>query len=381
MKQKLLYIILIITCAFAWSGAVRGDTAIVPQPAEDFVIASVCVASPGEDIYSALGHACLRLQCPAHELDYIYSYEAEDFSHNVLRFFAGKLKMAVRTVPTDEYVAQYKPEGRGVKEYVLNLPIRVKQRLWEQMDRRLEYTPIPYDYMNHGCAVSVLSWLEEAIGKDTLVYAPWPEKYSSSRKEMAWEGLVNEWDIFFASTFIGGEANDLNVANTRKVMTPSELLEVLQGAWAYDAPLLTVECNSLLQPVKFVRPSKFPPLIVSLIILAIALINLWLRNVWLMAVVLTPCFLLGAFVLYLVLFSNLTCTQWNWLIIPFCPLPFVFWKWRRWWTLPFAAVCIVWILGMLVYPHHIVDDAHLALAMAMAVCNVEIRIKSKTNIS
>ena len=342
------------------------------------MIASVCVASPGDEIYSSLGHACLRLQCPTHGLDYIYSYEAEDASQNVLRFFAGKLKMAVRTVPTDEYVDQYKPEGRGVREYVLNLPIRVKQRLWEQMDARLQYTPIPYDYMNHGCAVSVLSWLEEAIGKDTLVYAPWPEMYNRSRKEMAWDGVVNEWVIFFASTFIGGEADDLNVANTSKVMIPSQLLEVLQGARAFDAPLLTGECNSLLEPFKVVRSSKFPPLIVSLIILAIALINLWLRNMWLRAVVLMPCLLLGTFVLYLVLFSNLTCTQWNWLIVPFCPLPFIFWKWRRWWTLPFAAVCIVWVIGMLLYPHQIVDDAHLVLATAMAVCNVEIRLRGKT---
>ena len=56
----------------------QGDTVVAQQPAEDFVIASVCVASPGEDVYSALGHACLRLQCPTYNLDYIYSYEAED---------------------------------------------------------------------------------------------------------------------------------------------------------------------------------------------------------------------------------------------------------------------------------------------------------------
>ena len=151
------------------------DSLAVQQPAEDFVTASVCIASPGDEIYTVLGHACIRLQCPTYGLDYIYSYEAEDASHNVLRFLAGKLKMAVRTVPTEQYVAQYASDGRGVKEYVLNLPIRVKQRLWQQMDNRLGYTPVPYDYMKRGCAVSVLSWLEEAIGKDTLVYAPWPE--------------------------------------------------------------------------------------------------------------------------------------------------------------------------------------------------------------
>lgn len=354
----------------------QGDTVVAQQPAEDFVIASVCVASPGGDVYSALGHACLRLQCPTYNLDYIYSYEAEDASHNVLRFFAGKLKMAVRTLPTDEYVKQYVAEGRGVKEYVLNLPIRVKQRLWEQMDRRLEYTPIPYDYMNHGCAVSVLAWLEEAIGADSLEYAPWPEKYKRSRKEIGGDSIVNEWNHIYVCTFVTGEANNLDMENTRKVIVPTELIEVLQDAKAFDAPLLTGECNVLLQPTRVVMPSRFPPLYVSLIILAVALINLWLRNVWLRGIVLVPCLLLGTFVLYLVLFSDLPCTQWNWFIVPFCPLPFVFWKWRRWWTLPFAVVCLVWVLGMLLYPHQIVDEPHLVLATAMAVCNVEIRIKT-----
>lgn len=342
---------------------------------EDFVRASVCVASPGEEIYSALGHACLRLQCPTHQLDYIYSYEAEDVRHNVLRFFAGRLKMAVRTVPTDEYVAQYVSEGRGVREYVLNLPIRVKKRLWEQMDRRLGYRPVPYDYLNRGCAVSVLSWLEEAIGKDSLVYAPWPEKYSRSRKEIGGDSIVNEWNHVYIYSFGTGESNALDIDNTRKVIVPTELIEVLQGASAFGAPLLTGECNVLLQPTKSVSKSKFPPLYVSLIVLLLAVANLWLRNVWLRCAVLLPCLLLGTFALYLVVFSALPCTQWNWLVIPFCPLPFVFWRWRRRWALPFAAACLVWACGMIVYPHQVVDSAHLVLAAAMAVCCIEIYVK------
>lgn len=370
--RLLLLLMWLPLCSYA-----QGDTATVQQPAEDFVIASVCVASPGDDVYSALGHACLRMQCPTYGLDYIYSYEAEDASHNVLRFFAGKLKMAVRTLPTDEYVEQYVAEGRGVKEYVLNLPIRVKQRLWQQMDERLHYTPIPYDYMNHGCAVSVLSWLQEAIGSDSLEYAPWPEKYSRSRKEIGGDSIVNEWNHIYVCTFVTGEANALDIDNTRKVVVPTELVEVLQGAKAFGAPLLTGECNVLLQPTHVVGSSKFPPIYVSLVILLIALLNLRLRNLWLRSVVLVPCLLLGTFVLYLVVFSDLPCTTWNWFIVPFCPLPFVFWKWRRWWTLPFAAVCILWVIGMLVYPHQIVDDAHLVLATAMAVCNVEISLKKK----
>lgn len=353
----------------------QADTLAPQQPAEDFVIASVCVASPSNEIYSALGHACLRLQCPTHGLDYVFSYEAEDVSHNVLQFFAGKLKMAVRTIPTQEYVAQYAQERRGVKEYVLNLPIRVKQHLWEQMDARLEYTPIPYDYMNHGCAVSVLSWLEDAIGKDNLEYGPWPEKFNRSRKEMGGDSILNEWNHIFVCTFVTGESNRLDIENTRKVIVPTELIEVLQDASAFGAPLLSSECNVLLRPTKTVTAARFTPLMLSLILLLMAIGNLRFHSVWLRCAVLVPCLLLGTFVLYLVVFSDLPCTQWNWLIIPFFPLPFIFWKWRRWWAFPFASVCLLWIVGMMLYPHQIVDSAHLVLAMAMAVCCIELRLK------
>ena len=167
------------------------DTAAILHPAEDFVTVSVCVASPGKETSSSLGHACLRLQCPSADLDYVYSYESEDATQKVLDFFAGKLKMLVLAVPTKIYVGHYAPEGRGVEEYTLNLPVRVKQRLWQQMDKRLAYTPVSYDYLNRSCAVSVLQWLEEAIGKDNIDYAPWPEKYKGSRADMAFDSITN----------------------------------------------------------------------------------------------------------------------------------------------------------------------------------------------
>ena len=350
---------------------VRQDSLAITE-ADDFVTASLLVATPGENVYEALGHACLRLQCPVHGLDYIYSYEAEDVSHNVMHFFAGKLKMAVRAVATKEYVAQYVPQGRGVKEYILNLPIRVKQRLWEQMDERLTHSPVPYDYMNNGCAVSILRWIEDAIGKDSLTYAPWPEKYNRSRKEIGGDSILNEWNHIFVCTFVTGESNDLSVENTRKVVVPTELIEVLQGASAFGAPLLAEDCHVLLQPTKAVCSSRFTPFMLSLIVLVLALVNLRMRKKWIRAVVLLPCLMLGTFAFYLVFFSALPCTQWNWLVVPFCPLPFFFWKWKKWWTLPFAAICFLWIAGMLGYPHQIVDSAHLVLAAAMVVCNIEI---------
>ena len=60
----------------------------VDRNAEDFVIASVLIADPGTFMYSVLGHACIRLQCPTYGLDYCFTYEAENADNKVLAFLS-----------------------------------------------------------------------------------------------------------------------------------------------------------------------------------------------------------------------------------------------------------------------------------------------------
>lgn len=380
MRQLIHRLLVLVTLSLPLGLSAQTDSVTVQQPAEDFVIASVCVASPGEEIYSALGHACLRLQCPDHKLDYIFSYEAEDVSHNVLQFFAGRLKMGVRAVPTSEYVAQYAAEGRGVMEYPLHLPIRVKQRLWQRMDERLEYSPMAYDYMDHGCAVSVLSWLEDAIGPDSLQYAPWPQKYCKSRNELATDSIHQPWTQFFLETFIAGKGFDLDVPMQSKVMTPADLVEVVSGAKAFGQNLMVEgEHNVLLRKTVEVKYTKFTPVVFMLLLLVVCLLNMKLHLPVIDKAVLGVVSLIGFFLAYLVFVSNLTCTEWSWLIIPFNPLPLLLLRWRRHWALAYAALCVLWAVALLLYPHKLANDAHLVLAICAALCNVEFFIRNRKN--
>jgi len=368
---RILHIIALLLVLLPVSVMAQNDSIDLENPGEDYVIASVVIASPGEEIYSAVGHACLRLQCPHHDLDYVYSYEAEDANHNVLRFFAGKLNMGVRAVPTDEYVNQYAPQGRGVKEYVLNLPIAVKQRLWEQMDRRLEYSDIPYDYMNHSCAVSVLSWLEDAIDKDSLVYGEWPSKYSKTRKELAADGIHNSWGKVFLSTFIAGEGSDPNVSMQAKVMIPVDLLDVISRAKAYGKPLVAAQPRVLLAEVKGNGYSWFTPKIFALLMLLLSIINIKFHSRIIRIPILTIGMLIGLFVCYLVFFSDLTCTEWNWLVIPFFPL-LPLWKWRKYWLLPMVGIIIVWSICMFACPYKLMEYSLVVFALSLAITYFEL---------
>ncbi len=343
------------------------------HPTEDFVRAYVVVASRGEVLYSALGHAALRLECPAYGLDYIYSYEGEDTRDNILRFFAGKLQMRVSAVPTQEYLRPYMREGRGAVAYELNLPIRVKQRLWQQMDERALMPAVPYDYMNRGCAISLSHWIREAVDADSLVFAPWPEKFWRTRKEMGSDSLHNEWVNFVLATITSGDAEYTDIPYAERITVPTELVEVLQGATAYGRPLLAAKPVVLLRQQREVSEPRFTPLHVALLLLLLALCNLRFHCRYVRWLLWGVQFLASLFITYLVVFSELPCTQWNWLIIPFNPLVVPLWRWRKHKhiCIPYAMVCVLWVAGMIVNPHRIVIPAHYVLVMAIALASLE----------
>ena len=125
------------TISPASSGCSDAASDSIDCNADDFVIASLLVADPGSKLYSVLGHACIRMQCPAYGLDYCFSYESEDVAHRVADFFAGKLYMGMFAIPVEEYCAPYREEGRGVYEYRLNLPIEIKRELWRILDEEM----------------------------------------------------------------------------------------------------------------------------------------------------------------------------------------------------------------------------------------------------
>lgn len=345
----------------------RGAAGVPTSPDEDYVRASILVAEPGQSIYSALGHMCLRMECPEHGLDYIFSYEGENVDDNVARFFMGRLQMAVMAIPTQEYLSQYHEEGRGVRQYTLQLPVHVKQRLWQQMDERVQYSSVPYDYMNRGCAISVLQWIEAACDADSLQYAPWPTfVQEQSRKEIGGDSIPHQWHHTILYTIAGGEAEDTQMDPSLKAVVPTLLVRLLGGAQAYGHPLLAPR-EQLLPSRQQVEQPWFTPTMLGLIALALALVSLWVRRPWTTALALVLPMGLGLFVTYLVVVSELPCTQWNWLLLPLCPLVLPLWHWRRWWALPYAALCLAWLAYMLVWGHGYVDALHLLLALSMII--------------
>ena len=351
----------------------------VNRTAEDFVIASLLVADPGTVMYSVVGHACLRLQCPTFGMDYCFSYESEGVQNRVLDFLAGKLMMGLFAIPVEEYCAQYREEGRGVYEYTLNLPVEVKRELWRVLDEHIaQGHRLPYDYFHRGCAITIVDFVKEALGESVIVYDKSLRENQLTAREMYFHHTQpSMWVRFLCVFIVGGEA-DIVHSNDRQLIVPMDLVYAWQQAKINGKPLLASEPNILVKGEPKVADGWFTPMVLAILLLILSIANLfWNRPYfnWLMLAAQT---LVGCFMTYLICFSDLCCTDWNWLIIPFNPLPLIFWHWRKYWALPYAGVLTIWCLAMAamtIWGHIRVDWSHILMVVSWIIIVIKQHLK------
>lgn len=343
----------------------------VDRMAEDFVIASLLIADPGTVLYSVLGHACIRLQCPAFGLDYCFSYESEGVQNRVMSFLAGKLMMGLFAIPIEEYCASYREDGRGVYEYMLNLSIEVKRKLWRILDEHLEEGQrLPYDYYHRGCATTAMEFVKEALGETVIEYDRALYNQPHTAREIYFQYTKPSMWMRFISVFLAGNEVDVVHSNDRQLIAPMALLSAWMQAKVNGEPLLASEPNVLVEGEPQVADGWFTPMLLAILLLVLAIVNLfWSKPYfdWLMLAAQT---IVGCGMTYLILFSDLCCTDWNWLIIPFNPLPAIFWHWRKYWALPYAGVLAVWCVAMVamtIWGHVLVDWSHILMVIAWIV--------------
>lgn len=339
------------------------------NPDENFVIASVMIASPGDELYSKLGHAFLRMQCPSHKMDFCFTYESEDAAQKVFSFLSGTLKMGMQGIPTKEFLKHYAEEGRRVSQYTLNLPVSVKQNMWRILDRYVaEGMELPYDYMERGCAYSVYRVIREAGEDRHFTFGIWPDDFSLTRREIVCSQLDDApWTRLFLNIITNGPIDD-EVSYDEKVITPKSLIQVLEITKVDGKPLVGENPVEIL-PLKSQKEGGAPvtPLLVAFVLFIVTLTcGLMMKNSIMLPLVILQS-VLGVFVSYLIFLSTLCATEWSWLIIPYNPLPLVFWKWRRFWELPYSILLAGWCFVIYFGGSYLMDPSLILFALTLSL--------------
>lgn len=347
----------------------------------DSIRTTLVIAQPGGTLYSCIGHAAIRMSCPAYNLDYCFSYESENVKDAILTFLAGRLNMGLMAFPTPDYIEMFRKEERGLTEYEMCLTTLQKKQLWETLDKYLaQGTNLPYDYMQRGCAISCINILNEALGpRHHITYTAWPIHFTQTRRELVRRQLNDyPWTAWVLYLLVGSEG-DRQVEYEEKIVTPSDLVEVWQNATIDGQPLLSK--NSVTLVPMFNRPERNyvpSPLSCSILLLFVTLLCIWKKWRLHISLLLGIQVLLGLLLTFLLFISELPCTSWNWLIVPFNLLPPLLWKWRRRWSRPYAIILFLWVVVLWLYLHKIVDSSYFILTICLLITYFNVYTISKT---
>ncbi len=360
----------IVSCAVTVLGAVDADG--VDRHAPDFVHVSLVVAAPGDDLMSAVGHVCLRLECPTFKLDNCFSCEHEKASAPFLSVFFERLRMGLFAFPTDQFLKSYREEGRRVVAYPLDLPPDMKLRLWRHLDETVaKGAEGRYDYVRRACTVAVLEQLRATVAPHMFAFPPWPPSYARTRREIFHDAIGQiPWSRAFLHMAVG-TAFDSTESEFEKVILPADLVALLAETAIDGRPVLNLVAARELLPQRAPRPKGAPltPLVAASTLLCAAVGNAFCPRLWKGVGVLFGAILsvLAALLVYFYAVSDLPTTNWNWLLVPFNPLFVLGWRWRRKWGLAAGVLLVLWSVGMCVAPHRLTDLSFVVLSLAFAV--------------
>ena len=355
----------------------------VSADSDEFVTASLLISEPLHALYSVFGHATLRMECPTHKLDYVFTFESDPNISTFMTGIAGKAKAKYIAVPTDTFINDARRIGRGLKQYKLNLTPREKQELWRLLDEDMMAGAYRnFNLLTDNRLTSSILNVQRCLIGEHLEWGPlrYPQTHSDGHV-LRYATQLSPWTEFLFITFIGSGYDHWSMMESR--IMPGTVVSMLREAkFINDSTgvsrfVITDPGTTLVESSGKDKATPITPIIVfgSLLLLTL-LVTLaeWILH-WhrvakiydLLLVVAQS--LICLLMLYVTFFSELFVTQWNWHLVVFLPLQLLFWRIRnkkmasRCW-LYYSIMLVLFILstpfiGVLDLPHQLITGSLL----------------------
>ena len=169
MKASILKKIILTFTFLSTINATFSQTAILSENAK----VSVLTCGTGNESYSLFGHTAIRITDAPNFIDLVYNYGAFDFNtpNFVAKFTKGDLQYFAVTHSFNDFMNEYQYEKRAVYEQDLNIPLVLKQRLFDNLNTSLasgdsHYT---YKFIDKNCTSMVVDIINKTLGTTAIV--------------------------------------------------------------------------------------------------------------------------------------------------------------------------------------------------------------------
>lgn len=168
---------------------------------------SVLTIASGSSLNDAFGHSAFRIKDSIAEIDVIFDYGRYDFnaSNFYLKFAQGKLNYKIGANYYNDFYKTYVNQNRGVKEQVLDLNFKERDKLYKFLiyNYRPENQEYLYDFFFDNCATKIKDVLQSSTNNTITFYAP-EQLNSESFRSLIYKNVKpNSWGGFGIDLALG----------------------------------------------------------------------------------------------------------------------------------------------------------------------------------
>ncbi len=316
MKNKILILFTILLFSYS--------RAQIPYLSKEAKI-SVLTCGPGDELYSKFGHSAIRIKDPVNRMDLVYNYGVFDFNQPnfYLNFAKGRLDYMLVRHRSNNFINQYRSEGRSVVEQELNLDTQQQNKLLQFLENNAkpENRNYSYHFFFNNCATKIIDVIE--LTNEDIVFE---EEFISQNK--SFRNLINDrldknsWGALGINIALGSKI-DLIATDYQHRFLPENIELQLENSSIGTKPLVAYQRELIAQTN--INESSFSivsPLVVFSLILLLSLvftvkstsIKLWTTVFFTMTSV------VGIGILFLWFFTNHDMTQNNFNVLWANPL-------------------------------------------------------------
>lgn len=207
---------------------------------------SLLTCGTGDEIYTVFGHSGVRIIDSSEGTDIVYNYGTfdgydKDFE---MKFMRGSLLYYLSAGGYEDFLEEYKMEGRWVEEQIVNTSDAEKRQIQQYLLTNMlpENRPYKYDFFFDNCATRIRDIFTQTHGNAFKYPNVLPNEKSLSFRDIINKYLEhNVWERFGINILLGSKI-DVKVNNEQIMFLP----DYLKDAFA----------NATLNGKAFAEPSK-----------------------------------------------------------------------------------------------------------------------------
>lgn len=366
MKATLLTKIFV--CIFLLSSIYNsfGQDAVLSKNAH----VSVLTCGTGNESYSLFGHTAIRVSDIDNNLDVVYNYGAFDFDtpNFVMQFTKGDLNYFIANNRYIDFINQYTYEKRDVYEQELNIPLALKQELFNNLAQSMLTDERLYNYkfIDNNCTSKVVDVINKTLKAKAITKK---EDTDLTYRTILFPYFDNHfYEKLGTSILFGRKVDQMGT----KIFLPFELQKSLKLIQYQNQPLCG-ENKTILVFEKEIPTSWWNNCYSYLLLLGfVILINKrTIDFIYLLTIA-----LLGLLFTFLGFYSSHQELGYNYNILLFNPILFIllyFWRTKNTkWTYKFAGFNI---LMMVLYFFLMLNKIHLLVITPILITNLAILIR------